>query len=181
MNPNDPRFGINVAALRARARRPWTPQSGIDASQGNPFAGQPSLADTMPIGDPGVNLQSWVNPYSFTIYQSLLGTSQATRIAPPNLRRAYLILQNQGPGNVYLNFGQDATAPTLTQPSNCMQLITTQFYEQIGGGGYDLNAGVSRPSSFVSPDYVSAITDTAGTTIITGEGVWVNRSFTSGR
>jgi hypothetical protein len=86
-------------------------------------------------------------------------------------------MQNQGPGNVFVNFGQSATAPvTAGAPANCLQLITTQFYEQIGGGSVNMD-GFPMPSAFVSPDYVSAITDTAGTTMIVGEGVFMLSRF----
>lgn len=176
-----PQTPVNLARLRRRATQAWRPQTGVDASQGAPFASDPSLVEAyqQPL-DPGVNLSGWINPYSFTIYQLALSTTQALRMAPPNLRRCYLIMQNQGPGNVFVNFGQDAVVPTLTLPSNCLQLITTQFYEQIGGGGFNFDTGNSQPNAFVSPDYVSAITDTAGTTMIIGEGVWINRQFSRG-
>ncbi len=50
--------------------------------------------------------------------------------------------------------------------------MQTQTYEQIGGGDVDLNTDQTRAYCFVSPNYISAITDTAGTTVLLGEGVW---------
>lgn len=164
----------DVARLRARAGNTWRPSTGIDAQRGDPYSTQPQISRALQTpADPGVNLQGWINPYSLTFYSVLLNTNNPVQCAPPNLRRAYLILQNQGPGNIYLNFGQSATAPNSASNANCMQLITTQFYEQIGGGSVDLTTGLPIAGNFVSPDYVSAITDTATTTLLVGEGVFM--------
>lgn len=163
----------NVTALRALTDRGWRPQTGIEAAQGNPYYSQRALGRALRTpADPGINLQGWINPYSLTFYQIAVLTAQPVQAFPPNLRRVYLLLQNQGPGNLYINFGQDAVAPTLLQNANCLQLITSQFYEQIGGGSVDSN-GFPIASDFVSPDYGSVITDTAGTTLLIGEGVFM--------
>jgi hypothetical protein len=171
----------NIASLRARGtRRRWAPQTGIEAVLGDPYASDPGVSDQLEVPlDPGINLLGWINPYSLTMYQALLSTTSAVQVAPPNLRRCYLILQNQGPGNAFVNFGQAAVAPTATLAANCLQLIQTQFYEEIGGGGFDFDRQMSMPNAFVSPDYVSAITDTATTTLLIAEGVWVNRQYTA--
>jgi hypothetical protein len=160
----------SMARLNRLGTQPPRPQSGIEEAQG--FLYPPDLENWLQIPQAmGVNLQSFVNPYSLTLYQYQVSTTQPLRVIPPNLRRCYLIIQNQGPGNLYINFGQDVTLATAVANSNGMQLIQTQIYEQIGGGGVDPN-GNTVTECFVSPDYVSAITDTAGTTIMVGEGIW---------
>jgi hypothetical protein len=146
------------------------PASGIEQAQGPYYPDDIGEALAIPQAF-GLNLTGWVNPYRFTLYTYPLLTTQPTRVIPANLRRAYLIMQNQGPGNAFVNFGQDVSAASTTANSNGLQLIQTQFYEQIGGGGLDAG-GNPRAVCFVSPDYVSIITDTAGTTMLIGEGVW---------
>lgn len=163
----------NARDLKRRGFQRWRPQTGVEANQGNPYPLQRGLADqsVVPL-DPGVNLAGWINPYSLSQYQIALNTSQAVLAAPANLRRAYLILQNQGPGNAFIAFGATAQAPTATTNANCLQLIQTQAYEQIGGGSMDLTTLNPLPGVFVSPDYVTSITDTSGTTLLILEGVF---------
>lgn len=164
----------DVKNLKARGFQRWHPQTGIEQVQGRPYRLEGNLADKLqtPL-DPGVNLAGWVNPYSLTQYNVLLQTANAVQAAPANLRRAYLIIQNQGPGNAYVAFGSGAIVATATAPANCLQLVPTQFYEQVGGGSMDINTGNPKPGLFVSPDYLSAITDTSGTTLLILEGVFM--------
>jgi hypothetical protein len=152
------------------------PATGIDWSQGQVYPDD--IAQDLAIPqDLGINIEGFVNPYSFTIYTFPVPNGatpdflSSVRVVPANVRRTYLLIQNQGPGNIWLNFGQDVTIATVTANSNGMLLIQTQFYEQVGGG-YLNNRGESIPHNFVSPDYISAIADQAGTTIMVGEGVW---------
>ncbi len=164
----------NIADLKARGFQAWRPQTGIEALQGRPYPLERKLNDQLQVPlDPGVNLTGWINPYSLTQYQAALLTTGAVVIAPANLRRTYLNIQNQGPGNAYVSFGAQAVAPTATAAANCLQLVTTQFYEQIGGGSMDPLTGMPKPGLFVSPDYLTAITDTAGTTMLILEGVFL--------
>jgi hypothetical protein len=163
----------NLQALKRQGYQGWRPQTGIEQAQGRPYRLEGNLANKLAIPlDPGVNLSGWINPYSLTQYQAALSTTAATLIAPANLRRAYLIIQNQGPGNLFIAFGATAIAPTGTQNANCMQLITTQLYEQVGGGSMDIDTGYPVPGLFVSPDYITGITDTALTTALVLEGVF---------
>jgi hypothetical protein len=164
----------NLRDLRSRGKQPWRPQTGIEALQGRPYPLERDLGEALqtPL-DPGVNLAGWINPYSLSQYQVALSTTQSVQVAPPNLRRTYLILQNQGPGNAFIAFGAEAVAPTATANASCLQLITTQFYEQVGGGSMDAGSGLPRPGLFVSPDYIRGITDTSGTTLLVMEGVFV--------
>jgi hypothetical protein len=163
----------NVRRLKQVGAQGWRPQTGIEWSQGNPYPLERGLADQLSVPtDPGVNLAGWINPYSLTQYQIALNTNQAAQVAPGNLRRAYLIMQNQGPGNAFVAFGATAIAPTALANASCLQLIQTQFYEQVGGGSMDIITGYPVPGLFVSPDYITAITDQASTTILVLEGVF---------
>lgn len=161
---------MNPARIKALGTQRHVPATGIEENQGRLYPSDIQRALDIP-QDLGVNVKGFVNPYSLTFYSYGLSTSIATRVVPPNIRRVYLILQNQGPGNIWINFGQDVTIATVDSNSNGMQLIETQIYEQIGGGYMDEH-GVSITNCFVSPDYISVITDTADTTILVGEGVW---------
>lgn len=169
-NPDAGSKPWNMQRLRALATQPADPATGVGMSQGQLYDDQTEALLQRP-QDMSINETGWVNPYSLTMYQFPLSTVQATRVIPPNLRRAYLIIQNQGPGNVFINFGQDVIAASNNAGSNGMLLIQTQIYEQIGGGDID-DYGVPRAGCFVSPDYVSCIADQDGTTILVGEGVW---------
>lgn len=158
------------AALNALGTQPYAPASGVEEAQGPLYP--PGIQAFLQVPQAmGVNLQGFVNPYAMTFYNFPLSTTQPLRVVPANQRRVYLILQNQGPGNIYFNTGQDASVATSITNSNGFQLIETQSYEFIGGGGVDAG-GNSYTACFVPADYISAITDTAGTTLLVGEGVW---------
>ena len=164
-----PRPWDTAAVMEAGTQEPF-PATGIEQAQGPAYPDDIAEALARPQAF-SLNVVGWVNPYVFTLYSFPVITTAPTRVVPANLRRAYLIMQNQGPGNVFVNFGQDVNAASVAANSNGLELIQTQFYEQIGGGGLD-GYGNSRPGCFVSPDYVSVITDTAGTSMLIGEGVW---------
>lgn len=156
----------NVRMLRRQGTVPWFPQSGVEENQGPPSMRPGELQRLQIPRDPGVQSRGFVNPYSQTFYGPvLLLTTRATQVLPANQHRCYLLLQNQGPGNIWVNFGADAST------INSLQLVTTQALEQIGGGFVVLATGQSIPQAFVAADYISAITDTAGTTMLAGEGV----------
>lgn len=129
------------------------------------------LANLQVPRDPGVLQLGFKNPYRLTFYGPiLLDTVNVVQILAANPKRVYLLLQNQGPGNVWLNFGGNVTAATATSNSNGLQLVTTQALEQIGGGFVTLATGEVFPQAFVAADLITAITDTAGTTMLCGEG-----------
>ena len=146
------------------------PVTGVDQNQGPLYARDIQRQLDVP-QDLGLNVLGFVNPYSLTFYSVDMLVGEPTQAVPPNQRRTYLILQNQGPGNIWINFGQGVTVATVASNSNGLQLIQTQVYEQIGGG-YMSSIGESITQCFVSPDYISATTDQAGTTLLVGEGVW---------
>lgn len=153
----------------------WSPGSGVEESQGDPYASIPGLANDLqrPL-DPGIDTPTYTNPYRTVMY-SVTGIDTATplRALGGNPKRTYLLVQNLGPGNMFLGIGVDPVAGG----ANVLNLITSQIYEQIGGGFF-LPAnpwfplGLSMPFSFCSSDYISLLTDTAGTAAMILEGTY---------
>lgn len=159
---------FNRAEVIGRALQRYRPATGIEENQGDPYFNQPGVTKQFQIPtDPGISYHGWRNPYKMTSYLQAVGTASPVIVLPGNLRRAYLLIQNLGPGNIWVNFGADAGVNT------CHVLITTQFYEQIGGAGFDYERNRSVPQSFVTRDYVSCIADAANTTMVVSEGIWV--------
>lgn len=156
------------ALIVGRAMQRWRPATGIEDAQGEPYFNQPGVLEALQMpADPGINLRGFLNPYKMSSY--LVGpilTTNPIIALPGNLRRTYLMIQNNGPGNLYINFGTDAGVGI------CHQLIQTQFYEQIGGGFYDYESNHSRAGCFVTRDYLSMISDNSTTTAIVSEGIW---------
>jgi hypothetical protein len=145
----------------------FVPQSGIEEAQGDPLKFLPAQDRPRQLLDTPVDYKGWRNPWKTTMYGVVFDTANVARkVVNGNQRRAYLLIQNQGPGNVWVNFGQDAGVLTS------IYLVTTQIYELIGGGSAD-RFGNPQPNSFVPRDFVSVLTDTAGTQVICCEGVWV--------
>lgn len=150
-----------------RALQRPRPASGVEESQGSPYFAQPGVERQLQLpNDPGINMRGWLNPYRMTSYVVIVGATEPIIAIPGNMRRTYLLIQNLGPGNLFINFGTNAVA------GQCHVLITTQFYEQIGGGSYDYEANHSVANSFVTRDYLSVIADAADTNVIVSEGVW---------
>lgn len=153
----------------------WFAQSGIEEQQGDPFALNPddSLNARTPL-DPGFDTPSFVNPYRTVMYSVAgLSTTVPQRIITGNFKRTYLLVQNLGPGNLFLGIGTDPNAGGV----NVLNLVTTQVYEQIGGGFYLppnpwYPQGLAICSSFVSPEYISLLTDTANTAAMILEGTF---------
>lgn len=162
----------DINRLRQQGTRPWEPASGIEENQGPPSMRPGQLQQLQVPRDPGLNIPGFNNPWILTLYGPIaLSTTISTIILQGNRRRTYLLIQNQGPGNVWVNFDADVTRATATANSNGLQLVTTQALEQIGGGFVKLSTGEVIPNSFVTGGNVTAITDTAGTTMLAGEGV----------
>lgn len=158
---------FNRAEIVGRALQKYRPATGVEQNQGDPYYNQPGVTDQFQIpADPGINYHGWRNPYKSSTYLNIIGTADPVIILPGNIRRTYLLLQNLGPGNIWVNFGANAIADT------CHYLVITQFYEQIGGGGFDYDRNRSVPVSFVTRDYVSVIADTADTSVVVTEGLW---------
>jgi hypothetical protein len=162
---------LNIPRIKALGtQHHHEPVTGIDENQGPLYV--PFIQRQLDVPqDLGLNVLGFINPYSLTFYSVDLVVGEPTQAVPPNQRRTYLILQNQGPGNIWINFGQAVTVANVASNSNGLQLIQTQVYEQIGGG-YMSKLGESITQCFVSPDYISATTDQADTTLLVGEGVW---------
>lgn len=150
-----------------RAVQRWRPASGVEESQGSPYYNQPGVQPQMDLpADPGINYKGWQNPFTSTTYKVALSTTVPTIILPGNFRRAYLLIQNLGDGNVWMNFGADAVV------NACHYFVVTQFYEQIGGAGFNYDSSRSEPKAFVTRQYISAIADAANTSVVVTEGLW---------
>ena len=154
----------------------WAPGSGIEESQGSPYLELPGVqADLQRPLDPGIDTPSYVNPYKTVMYSvTAISTTVPMRALSGNSKRTYLLVQNLGPGNMYLGIGTDPNAGGV----NVLNLVSTQTYEQIGGGVYLppnpwYPQGVSLCFAFVSPEYISLLVDTAGTNAMILEGSYV--------
>lgn len=161
------------ALLNARARQNWFPGSGVEQSQGDPYSDlPPSVRENLQIpADPGITVKGWENPYRLTFYPVQVpdqATDPSIQAIAGNLKRCYLIIQNYGPGNLFINFGQACNV----NGTNCLTLIGSQVYEQIGGGGVFPDRNSILVSSFVARDPIFVLADQPGTTAVIGEGVW---------
>lgn len=178
LNSNDPRLQDLSFADKAQSLsyQDYIGQTGIEDNQGDPYGGTlPEWSDaTRTPLSPGIDTAGYENPFRTVMYSITgLSTTIPSRVLTGNLRRTYLIIQNLGPGNMYVGIGTDPNAGG----SNVLNLVSTQVYEQIGGGFFLppnpwFPDGVSIASSFVSPEYISLMVDTAGTNAMILEGTW---------
>ena len=147
----------------------FNPQSAIEQMQGDPLATIAPENRGRQLLDQPVDYKGWRNPWKITYFPTLLPAVNAPQMAcNGNFRRAYLIIQNKGPGNISIGFGQAADVVG----GNSIDLVPGQIYEIIGGGSADRD-GRPQPSSFVPRDFVSLNTDQVNTLVVVGEGVWV--------
>lgn len=160
-----PNINRNLAVARSLQR--WRPASGIEESQGDPYYNQPGVTEQLQFpADPGIEYRGWLNPFKSSTYVAVVQDTAVITALPGNMRRTYLLLQNLGPGNIWMNFGSDAGV------NACHFLITGQFYEQIGGGAYNYDTRRSVPNAFVTRDYVSLLADQPDTVVVITEGLW---------
>lgn len=166
------RFADKVARMQ---RQPYFAQTGVEENQGPPYEFAPDLQSEaeQPL-NPGIDVPGFVNPYRTVMYSFTgIGTANPLQALTGNPVRTYLIIQNLGPGNLFVGIGITPTAGG----ANVLNLVETQVYEQIGGGFFLppnpwYPQGVSICSSFVSPEYISLLADTAGTAAMILEGSW---------
>jgi len=159
---------IDIARLMALGTQEHFAQSAIEEATGSPYGETlPDVQeDLRRPGDPGLNLDQFQNPYRTVMYSVVgLDTAIPTRALPGNSKRCYLLVQNLGPGNLFLGIGVDPNVGG----GNVLNLITTQVYEQIGGGTL-MPDGTTWMSAFVSSEYISLLTDTSGTAAMILEG-----------
>jgi hypothetical protein len=124
-----------------------------------PWCPEAELLSRTPL-DPGLIDEGWSNPYRTTVFPFTPDTVVSQLFVQSNRRRAYLVIQNKGPGNMFVNFGMAADA------LNGVTLVPTQSWEIIGG---------EQGGAFVPPDSIYALTDLAGTTGVIVEGVALPR------
>lgn len=154
----------------------WRPTSGIEENQGSGYLELPHVvSDLQKPLNPGISTPTYVNPYRTVMYSVTgIGTANPVRALTGNSKRTYLMVQNLGPGNLFLGLGVDPVAGG----ANVLNLVTTQVYEQIGGGVYiPPNAmfplGLSLSFAFCSPEYVSVLADQANTKAMIVEGSYI--------
>jgi hypothetical protein len=166
-------FAQKVA--RSSAGVGYIPQSGVEENQGNPYEFAPEVqAEVQRALNPGIDTPGYVNPYRTVMYSVTgIGTSNPVQALTGNPARTYLLVQNLGPGNLFLGIG----VSPIAGGANVLNLIQTQLYEQIGGGFFLppnpwFPYGISICASFVSSEYVSLLADQAGTAAMVIEGSW---------
>lgn len=177
VDANDPRVAAMSLAQRAQVLgyQDYMPQTGIEENNGDPYVLSPDASiDARTPMDPGIDTPGFLNPYRTVMYSITgLSTTVPARALTGNLRRTYLLIQNLGPGNMFVGIGTDPNAGG----SNVLNLVSTQVYEQIGGGIYLppnpwYPDGLTLGFSFVSPEYISLMVDTSGTNAMILEGTW---------
>lgn len=163
----------DMRRLRRLGTQKYFPQSAIYEEDRENYMGAPGVQESLQTpADAGINIPGFVNPYRTVMYYVQgLSASIPTRVLPGNYKRTYLIVQNQGPGNLFVGIGVDPNAGGL----NVLSLVSTQIYEQVGGGTFippspSFPDGLSWAASFVSPEYISLLTDASGATAMVVEG-----------
>src|SRR5205823_10608778 len=98
-----------------------------------------------------------------------VGTTQSILALIENSKRAYLIIQNQGPGNLFVQFGS-AAAVGLS-----LKFVPQQVYEPQIAGHFDARTG--RGAIVPIRSSVNLIADAANTLAIVGEATWVIKGW----
>lgn len=177
LDANDPRVRAMSFAERAKSLgyQDYIPQTGVEDNQGDPYYLTPQASiDARTPMDPGIDTPGYTNPFRTVMYSITgISTTIPLRALTGNLKRTYLLIQNLGPGNMYLGLGVDPNAGG----SNVLNLVSSQVYEQIGGGVYLppnpwYPEGLSISLAFVSPEYISLMADQANTAAMILEGTW---------
>lgn len=156
----------NPNLLQRAQSKVWAPQTGVEENQGAPVMMPGELRDLQVPRNAG-NHPGFINPYALNHYGpvTIPIAAPGIMILQSNERRCYLLIQNQGPGNVWFGFGR-----SVSVAGDGYLLLAKQAYEQIGGG-FMTAQGRSIPQSFVAPDYIMAISDDATTLMCVGEGI----------
>lgn len=104
-----------------------------------------------------------------SLFPLTVGNTQSVVALIENTKRAYLVMQNQGPGNLYVQFGS-AAAIGLT-----LKLVPNQVYEPQIAGHFDLKLG--RGAIVPIRNSLNLIADAANTLAIIGEATWVAKGI----
>jgi len=105
------------------------------------------------------------NPYRTRTSARIAPTAAAGELLIANDARAWLLIQNKGPGNVFVNYG------VAGDVNNSILLVPTAAQEFIGGG---------PGGSFVPPESVWILADAANTVVVFGEGSYFPQLNMSG-
>jgi hypothetical protein len=98
------------------------------------------------------------NQYRTRTLARIASITASQELLIANDARAWLLIQNRGPGNLYVNYG---VSGDLT---NSIVLVATAAQEFIGGG---------PGGAFVPSESVWAFADAANTIVVVGEGVFL--------
>lgn len=109
------------------------------------------------IFSPGrAHVGDFVNRYNISVFPFTVGVA-GSRVLPGNPSRTYLLIQNISAANIFVNFGQNASA------TNGIRIIAGGNYEQIGG---------AQGGGFVSPQDVYITGAAASLSVIVAEGLY---------
>lgn len=154
--------------------RLWYPQSEVETNQeaeGDWAQLPPNLVAYLR-GPLEPQLRGEVPIYNGVVgscFPLTVGTTQSIQALIENSKRAYLIIQNQGPGNLFVQFGS-AAAIGLT-----LKFVPQQVYEPQIAGHFDARTG--KGAIVPIRNSVNLIADAANTLAIVGEATWVARGI----
>lgn len=101
------------------------------------------------------------NKYRTRTFTRRAPTTNSAEFVIANDARAWLFIQNKGPGNIFVNYGVGADTSSL-------QLAATDALEFIGG---------AEGGSFVPSESVWILADAAATDVYVGEGIYLPPQF----
>lgn len=155
---------VPVGSVKYQA---WYPQNEIETDQGHEeWQSLPAdmVAHLRSPLDPGIGLPTPLyNGVVGGFFPVTLQTTQSIVALIENIRRAYLVIQNLGPGNVFVQFGSAAVAG-LT-----LKLVPSQVYEPQIAGYQGTNCPIRNS--------VNLIADLANTVAVVGEAVWMAKGL----
>lgn len=162
-----------VDLIRRRTRAPVAAQTGIEDNHGLPYQELPGIDRDLaqPLSG-GIAYKGWINPFVMRTQGFIVPDQTANEPSivamQANFRRTYLLIQNKGPGNLFINFGTACSA----NGGNCFVFVSGQAYEIIGGGGVFPNGDSALAASFIPRDSIWILSDQPATACVIGEGTW---------
>jgi hypothetical protein len=170
-NVNATRFEAVPAGLTYRL---WIPQSEVEQNQElegewAPLPGElvaylrspnaPQLRGDTPL----------YNGVVGSCFPLTVGPTQSIVALIENSKRAYVIVQNQGPGNLFVQFGSSAAVGLS------LKFVPQQVYEPQIAGHFDAKTG--KGAIVPIRNSLNLIADAANTLAIVGEATWVAKGI----
>lgn len=168
---NATRFEAVPAGVKYRL---WYPQSEVEQNQEleGEWAELPrDLVDYLRSPNPPQlkNDTPIYNGVVGSVFPLTVGTTQSVVALIENSKRAYVIIQNQGPGNLFVQWGSSAAVGL------CLKFVPQQVYEPQIAGHFDLKLG--RGAMVPIRNSLNLIADAANTLAIVGEATWVAKGI----